>query len=110
MESYNALAIKVGSGFPLNPSSGNIKDGLFTDAIKSTGAARKGGTNSSLAARMKDLIDVDTGSILTGGKTIRQMGEGILRYCMRAASGEVLPRAVLLGRDDFIPWKRGVSF
>src|SRR5205085_1349969 len=36
MESYNELAQKVGSGFHLNPSPGNIKDGLITDAIKST--------------------------------------------------------------------------
>jgi altronate hydrolase len=173
MESYNELAKKVGSGFHLNPSPGNIKDGLITDAIKSTGAARKGGTspvvdvldytepalrpglnlvctpgndveattgkaasgatlilfttglgtptgnpvaptikvatNSSLAARMNDIIDIDTGSIITGQKTIAQMGEDILDYCIRAASGEITPKAVLLGQDDFIPWKRGVS-
>src|SRR5678809_827465 len=45
MESYNSLAKKLGSGFHMNPSPGNIKDGLITDAIKSTGAARKGGTS-----------------------------------------------------------------
>ncbi len=28
----------------MNPSPGNIKDGLITDAIKSAGAAKKGGT------------------------------------------------------------------
>ena len=43
MESYNALAEAVGSGFDANPSPGNIKDGLITDAIKSAGAAKKGG-------------------------------------------------------------------
>ena len=47
MESYNDLAQKVGSGFHMNPSPGNIKDGLITDAIKSTGAARKGGERKS---------------------------------------------------------------
>ena len=35
----------VGSGFDMNPSPGNIKDGLITDAIKSAGAAKKGGTS-----------------------------------------------------------------
>ena len=40
-------AHKVGSGFHMNPSPGNIKDGLITDAIKSTGAAKKGGTFTS---------------------------------------------------------------
>jgi altronate hydrolase len=173
MQSYNDLATKVGSGFHMNPSPGNIKDGLITDAIKSTGAARKGGTspvedvldytepatkrglslvctpgndveattgkaaagatlilfttglgtptgnpvaptikvatNSSLARRMNDIIDIDTGGIITGEKTIQQMGEEILEYCIKSASGEVTPKAVLLGQDDFIPWKRGVS-
>jgi altronate hydrolase len=32
-----------------------------------------------------------------------------LEYCIRASSGEVIPKAVLLNQDDFIPWKRGVS-
>jgi altronate hydrolase len=173
MESYNELAKKLGSGFHMNPSPGNIKDGLITDAIKSTGAARKGGTspvvdvldytepatkpglnlvctpgndveattgkaasgatlilfttglgtptgnpvaptikiatNSGLANRMQDIIDIDTGGIILGEKSLHQMGEEILEYCIRAASGEVIPKAVLLGQDDFIPWKRGVS-
>lgn len=43
--SYAARAEAVGSGFSHNPSPGNIKDGLITDAIKSAGAAKKGGTS-----------------------------------------------------------------
>ena len=173
MRSYDALAHKVGSGFHMNPSPGNIKDGLITDAIKSAGAAKKGGTSpvvdvldytepatkpglslvctpgndveattgkaaagatlilfttglgtptgnpvcplikvattSSLAKRMKDIIDIDCGPIISGEKTIEQMGVEILEYCIKAASGEVTPKAVLLNQDDFIPWKRGVS-
>lgn len=173
MKTYDELAQKLGSGFYMNPSPGNIKDGLITDAIKSAGAAKKGGTspvvdvldyteqavkpglhlvctpgndveattgktssgatlilfttglgtptgnpicpvikiatNSELAHRMSDIIDIDTGPIIKGHKTVAQMGEEILEYCIRAASGEVTPKAVLLGQDDFIPWKRGVS-
>ncbi len=173
MKSYDDLAHKVGSGFSMNPSPGNIKEGLITDAMKSTGAARKGGTspvvgvldytepatkpglslvctpgndveattgkaasgatlilfttglgtptgnviaptikiatNSSLAKRMSDIIDIDTGGIINGEKTIEQMGEEILDHCIRVASGEIMPKAVQLGQDDFIPWKRGVS-
>ena len=45
MRTYNERAIAVGSGFDMNPSPGNIKDGLITDAIKSAGAAKKGGTS-----------------------------------------------------------------
>ncbi|MDB5229483.1 MAG: altronate dehydratase [Chitinophagaceae bacterium] len=173
MESYNQMAINVGSGFEMNPSPGNIKDGLITDAIKSTGAARKGGTspivsvldytesvktkglslvctpgndveattgkaasgatlilfttglgtptgnpvtptikiatNSAVARKMSDIIDLDSGAIITGEKTIEEMGEEILDFCIEVASGNIIPKAVLLGQDDFIPWKRGVS-
>jgi altronate hydrolase len=45
MTVYNNRAKDVGSGFDMNPSPGNIKDGLITDAIKSAGAAKKGGTS-----------------------------------------------------------------
>ncbi|HYE56286.1 MAG TPA: altronate dehydratase family protein [Chitinophagaceae bacterium] len=49
MRSYNRRAVEVGSGFDMNPSPGNIKDGLITDAIKSAGAAKKGGTSPVVA-------------------------------------------------------------
>ena len=45
MRAYSAAAEAVGSGFESNPSPGNIKDGLITDAMKSAGAAKKGGTS-----------------------------------------------------------------
>ena len=45
MRAYEQSAERVGSGFDMNPSPGNIKDGLITDAIKSAGAAKKGGTS-----------------------------------------------------------------
>ena len=173
MSAYSDAALKAGSGFHMNPSPGNIKDGLITDAIKSAGAAKKGGnapvvdvldytepaikpglhlvctpgndveattgkaasgatlilfttglgtptgnpvcptikvaSNSALAKRMADIIDIDTGPVIDGEKTIEQMGAEILEYCIKAASGEVTPKAVLLNQDDFIPWKRGVS-
>lgn len=173
MRDYEASAARSGSGFHMNPSPGNIRDGLITDAMKSAGAAKKGGnapvtdvldyteqatkpglslvctpgndveattgqaasgatlilfttglgtptgnpvcptikisTNTLLARRMPDIIDIDTGSIIEGEKSIMEMGEEIFAYCIRAASGEITPKAVLLNQDDFIPWKRGVS-
>jgi altronate hydrolase len=173
MRDYAARAKAVRSGFDMNPSPGNIRDGLVTDAMKSAGAARKGGTspvtavldypeyasgsglhlectpgndvecvtaqvgaganvilfttglgtptgnpvapvlkistNSDLAGRMQDIIDVDAGSIISGDKTIEEMGETILELVVRVASGEVRTKAESLGQDDFIPWKRGVS-
>jgi len=45
MRTYALRAEAVGSGFDMNPSPGNIRDGLITDAMKSAGAARKGGTS-----------------------------------------------------------------
>jgi altronate hydrolase len=173
MRDYAARAKAVHSGFDMNPSPGNIRDGLVTDAMKSAGAARKGGTspvtgvldypeyasgsglhlqctpgndvecvtaqvgaganvvlfttglgtptgnpvapvlkistNSDLTKRMQDIIDIDTGSVISGDTTIEQMGETILESVVRVASGEVRTKAELLGQDDFIPWKRGVS-
>ena len=173
MKRYDEIVTNAGSSFSMNPSPGNIKDGLITDAMKSAGAAKKGGTspvvdvldytepatksglnlvctpgndveattgkaasgatlilfttglgtptgnpvcptikvstNSNLTKRMNDIIDIDCGPVIEGEKTIQQMGEDILEYCIKAASGEVIPKAVLLNQDDFIPWKRGVS-
>jgi len=45
MKEYHNKARILGAGFDSNPSPGNIKDGLITDAIKSAGAAKKGGTS-----------------------------------------------------------------
>jgi altronate hydrolase len=170
---YAQRAEAVGSGFDMNPSPGNIKDGLITDAMKSAGAAKKGGsspvtgvldyteiaqnpglnllctpggdaecttglagsganvlvfttglgnpmgnpicpvlkvsTNTTLAKKMADIIDMDTGPIITGENTIKQMGEELLELCIATASGEYITKAVAQGHDDFIPWKRGVS-
>ncbi|MBN3582705.1 altronate dehydratase [Algoriphagus aestuarii] len=173
MKAYAASAEAVGSGFDMNPSPGNIKDGLITDAMKSSGAAKKGGTspvtdvldygeyvknpglnllctpgndvesttamagsganiilfttglgtptgnpitpvikvssNHRLAERMPDIIDVNTGFVISGEKSIQEMGEEILEKIIRVASGEELTKAMILGQNDFIPWKRGVS-
>lgn len=173
MQSYQARAQAVGSGFDMNPSPGNIRDGLITDAMKSAGAAKKGGTspvtavldypeycvepglnlqctpgndvecvtaqvgaganvvlfttglgtptgnpiapvvklstNSTLAGRMHDIIDIDTGKIISGASTIERMGEAILELAIKVASGELQTKAELKAQADFIPWKRGVS-
>jgi len=66
-------------------------------------------TNSALAHRMGDIIDLDAGPIVTGEKTIEQVGEEILELSRTVAAGEVRTKAELRGQDDFIPWKRGIS-
>ena len=43
MDAYQKHAAAVGAHFSMNPSPGNIRDGLITDAMKSAGAAKKGG-------------------------------------------------------------------
>jgi altronate hydrolase len=66
-------------------------------------------TNSDLARRMPDIIDIDAGGIISGEITIDQMGDNILERVIQVASGELRTKAELLGQNDFIPWKRGVS-
>jgi len=66
-------------------------------------------TNSDLARRMHDIIDIDTGRIITGETTIEQMGDQILEQVIRIASGEAQTKAEQKTQEDFIPWKRGVS-
>ncbi|MGK0240735.1 MAG: altronate hydrolase [Candidatus Pelagisphaera sp.] len=173
MKAYASAAERVGSGFDHNPSPGNIKDGLTTDAIKSAGAALKGGTspvravldypewvietglnllctpggdvesttamagaganmivfstglgtptgnpvtpviklssNSKIARNLSDMIDFDTGSIIEGTASINDLADDLLDLIVRTASGENQTCAQVLGQDDFIPWKRGVS-
>jgi altronate hydrolase len=58
---------------------------------------------------MSDIIDINCGSIITGEKTVEQVGEEILEYIIGLASGEYDTAAMRLGQDDFIFWKRGVS-
>jgi altronate hydrolase len=66
-------------------------------------------SNTDLYERMKDIIDFDTGSILTGKESIHSRGKALLDYIVAVASGHLMPAAVRLGQDDFIPWKRGIS-
>ena len=173
MRDYAARARAVRASFEMNPSPGNVRDGLITDAMKSAGAARKGGrspvtavldypeyssvpglnlqctpgndvecvtaqvgaganvvlfttglgtptgnpitpvvkisSNSALAQRMADIIDFDTGRIISGEASIEQTSDALLGLAVKVASGEVRTKAEILGQDDFIPWKRGVS-
>ena len=173
MKDFEDSVVAAGSGFDMNPSPGNIKDGLITDAMKSAGAAKKGGSspindvldfteyikkpglnllctpgndvecttalvgsgsnvvlfttglgtptgnpvvpvvkissNTSLSQRMPDIIDFNTGDVITGEKTIDEKAEELLEFIIEVASGEVKTKAAILNQNDFIPWRRGVS-
>jgi altronate hydrolase len=58
---------------------------------------------------MHDIIDIDTGAVVSGEKTIEEMGEAILDLVIQVANGEVRTKAEQRAQEDFIPWKRGVS-
>lgn len=66
-------------------------------------------SNHKLAEKMPDIIDVDTGGIISGEKTIEEMGDELLEHIIQVASGKIKAKADILHQDDFIPWKRGVS-
>jgi altronate hydrolase len=66
-------------------------------------------TNSRLAKRMPDIIDMDTGPVISGESTIERMGEQVLELVIQVASGEVRTKTEQKNQEDFIPWKRGVS-
>lgn len=48
-------------------------------------------------------------SVITGEKSIQEVGEEIVDYIIELASGNVETKADQLKQDVFIPWKRGVS-
>ena len=66
-------------------------------------------TNTNLYKKMPDIIDIDCGTIIDGYETIEQVADRILNFIIKVASGEEEAKAMKLGQDDFIPWKRGVS-
>jgi altronate hydrolase len=66
-------------------------------------------SNTTIYEKMQDLIDFNTGSIIEGDATIASCGEALIDYIIEVASGEKQVRARVLGQNDFIPWKRGLS-
>ncbi|WP_077921117.1 UxaA family hydrolase [Spirosoma sp. 209] len=85
MQQYAAQAAAVGAGFDMNPSVGNIRDGLITDAIKSAGAARKGGY--APIAGVLDYTDLPT---RPGLHLLCTPGNDVLATTGMAASGATL--------------------
>ncbi len=66
-------------------------------------------SNTQLYEQMKDIIDFDAGSIISGRDSIQSLGEKLLDYIIEVASGRTISAAMRLGQEDFIPWKRSVS-
>src|SRR5690606_1325368 len=82
MRTYSASAEAVGSGFDMNPSPGNIKDGLITDAMKSAGAAKKGGTSPVV-----DVLDYTEQAIKAGLNLLCTPGNDVESTTAMAGSG-----------------------
>lgn len=95
---YVTSAVVLGSSFRNNPSRENsIPPGI------------KISSNQSPTNLMVDIIDFNTGTIIIGEDTIEAKEEELLEYIIKDLSGEELPAAVRISKDDFIPWKRSVS-
>jgi altronate hydrolase len=55
------------------------------------------------------MIDLDTGPIIHGKKSLDDLGAELEKLCVETASGSYRAKAVRLNQEDFIPWKRGMS-
>lgn len=65
-------------------------------------------SNSDLARRMAEDIDVDAGVILSGEASVEEVGETIYRRILATASGEpTRSEAFGYGDDEFVPWHVG---
>jgi len=65
-------------------------------------------TNSEMAARMSEDMDVDAGTILSGGVSVAEKGREIYEMFLAVASGEASKsEAQGLGDYEFVPWQIG---
>jgi altronate hydrolase len=65
-------------------------------------------TNSEMAKRMSEDMDVDAGTILSGDVSVAEKGREIYELFLRVASGEASKsEAQGLGDYEFVPWQIG---
>lgn len=68
-------------------------------------------SNSALAARMADDIDIDCGRLISGEATLEQLGEEIFLALLATASGKrTASEDNDLGEEEFVPWVPGASY
>ncbi len=63
-------------------------------------------SNSAIARRMADHIDLNAGTVADGSETIEQVGANLFEALLQSASG-VKTKAELLGHNEFVPWRIG---
>jgi altronate hydrolase len=67
-------------------------------------------TNTPMYNRLMEDMDLNCGVILDGEATVQEMGQVILDYVLRVASGEKSKSELLgLGDHEFVPWNIGVT-
>ncbi len=65
-------------------------------------------TNSALARRMPDDIDIDAGTIVEGLQSLGEVGEAIFDRILAVASGEkTVSEEIGAGQEEFVPWHIG---
>jgi altronate hydrolase len=82
MEAYQRHAARVGADFSMNPSPGNVRDGLITDAMKSAGAAKKGGDSPVV-----DVLDYTEPAVRRGLSLLCSPGNDVESTTALAGSG-----------------------
>jgi altronate hydrolase len=67
-------------------------------------------TNTPMYERMRDDMDVNCGTVLTGEESVAQCGERIFELMLRVASGEKTKSEALgFGGAEFAPWTIGAT-
>src|SRR3989442_10911732 len=82
MREYEKRARAVRASFALNPSPGNMRDGLLTDAMKSAGAGKKGGRAALTAG-----LDYPEYSTQPGRKVQCTPGKDVECVCAHGGAG-----------------------
>ena len=100
VESTTALAASGANLIVFTTGLGTPTGNPLTPVIKMS-------SNTTLALKMRHLIDFDAGVII-GGKNMDDLTKDFLDYLIKVASGH-LTKAEENGQDDFIPWKRDIS-
>jgi altronate hydrolase len=67
-------------------------------------------SNSDLAARMADDIDIDCGRLISGGATLDELGAEIFALMLSVASGSQTTSEMNdIGDNEFVPWVPGAA-
>jgi altronate hydrolase len=67
-------------------------------------------TNTTMYERLSEDMDINCGTVLTGGESVQACGERIFDLMLRTASGEPTKSEALgFGAQEFAPWMLGAT-